>query len=87
MEKRKGKIYIDLDLVEKDWKSAKEILDFLGFFPVRVECLWAEGLLEMVGYSEKFDEVEAGLKPPVYDVNVSYENGKITQIKLSRREE
>jgi len=87
MDKRKiGKIYLSRELInwKKDWKEAQKILSLIGFFPVRVEYLAWNDTLEMIGYSDKFDEVEPGYQPPTYVLTVIRVGKDIKTVKVLR---
>ena len=87
MDKRRiGKIYLSRELIDwkKNWKEAQKILSLIGFFPVRVEYLAWNDTLEMIGYSDEFDEIEPGYKPPTYVLTVTRAGGDIEAVKVSR---
>ena len=71
MHNRKGKLYIDTELMADSPQLVADMLAMLGFVPLRVECLLYRNAYEMIGISESFDECVDGWPCPTYVIETT----------------
>lgn len=72
MKNRKaGRLYVSIDLIENNPKLIAEVFAVLKFIPVRAECLYFNGKIDYVIISENFKAVAEGVIPPEYELIVS----------------
>ena len=71
MEKRYGRFTVTQEVVEKNPEEWAAILAEMQFVPLRVERMYDNYGFDCIGYSPLFDEVEEGMIPPEYRINVT----------------
>ena len=71
MEKRYGKFTVTQEVVENNPEEWARTLAEMQFVPLRVERMYSNYGFEYIGYSPLFDEVEEGMIPPEYRINLT----------------
>lgn len=67
-----GRFFVSRESVES--ASISGILTALQFIPLRVEYIYALNKFEYVGYSSKFNPVDAEVEVPLYDIKVHHDH-------------
>ncbi len=82
MENRIGKFNISQDFIEQNIEEVAEIFTILKFVPMRVESLFVNGTIEMIGYSHMFKEIEKKMCAPEYEINITKKEDGTIEIQV-----
>ena len=80
MSRRIGRFYVSVKMVEDEPASLAQILTYLAFVPLRVECLWAGRQFEYIGISPMFKDMPEGTVTPEYDLTIHTNEGELETV-------
>lgn len=80
--RRLGKIRISREMIDHDLKDIVDIFAIMKFVPVRAEFLYCYNEIEYIAISDRFEVVLEGDIIPEYTIDVTYENGRVNDVKV-----
>jgi len=84
MKNKMGKIYISTAMIDKWAEDTAEMLSYMKFVPIRVECMVHMKAFEMIGLSQMFDELPDHQVVPTYKILCESEEGKFSKCTVER---
>ena len=80
--RRLGRIRISIEMIDNDLKDIIDIFAIMKLVPVRAEFIYCSNEVEYIAISDRFEIVPEGHIIPEYAVDVTYENGRVNDVKV-----
>jgi len=80
--RRLGRIRISIEMIDHALKDIVDIFAIMKLVPVRAEFIYCSNEVEYIAISDRFEIVPEGHIIPEYAVDVTYENGRIKDVKV-----
>jgi len=78
-----GKFEITLFMIDHEPEKVAEVFGLLKFIPLRAECLYYKSVIEYIGLSERFSEVEEGMEVPNYTLIITEDSaGHVCMVEV-----